>query len=640
MRHLLPLLALLACSPPEREASDRTPLSADCDGTDRTRCQLPWPSNALSVADPSTETGIRLNLVQEELRNPEDDPACLNRADGFSRVSPVAVGVRDAVDEALLTDDPTASLDPAAPLQVITIQHDHPDYGKRRAYTLRAATAQQGDGLRTLVYGHPGEVLPAAADHAVVLLDTIGGDRSAPRAVKVALGLERPDTDAEAALAENYAPVAAALVDADLELDRILRVSWFTTRSRDDGERRIKALGEAHRAAMDAGDVGIRIDRVQTHPHPSIGLVVNATLTGMPSFLDEDRRIVLDSDGLPLQTGRREVPFRVLLPVTEDGTYRVALYGHGTGGNEDDSSFDRQLADEGIAKINLRFEGWTDSDFINTGFAFSNMLENSDRSTSRLMESVTVGPALLGALEGELADLLASDSLDGVANPAAGARPDLSAPAWVGGSLGGTMGPVAVAAEPALGLAVFNVPGAGWVSIIPDSEFWNLGLAAPVEIKYGVGFDTAHNVLMSQGCWDDVDGAVFGDALQEQGVVALLQESMGDPVLPNPGTELLASAVGAVHLTPGIETIYGLEESDVPVYEGTSLTQFKVPGDDPLDVHGFAARDTIAGRAAFEQMEVFLRGAWEGDGPVMAHPSTCDITADGSCDFSAGWPEE
>src|SRR5438445_10349105 len=84
----------------DREPGARTPRSAASDQLDPTRCMLPWPSNAYTVADPSTPTGLRLALTLKSLPI-RDNPASLNRADGFSVATPLAVGFPKPVAHAL-----------------------------------------------------------------------------------------------------------------------------------------------------------------------------------------------------------------------------------------------------------------------------------------------------------------------------------------------------------------------------------------------------------------------------------------------------------------------------------------------------------------------------------------------------------
>ena len=62
-----------------------------------------------------------------------------------------------------------------------------------------------------------------------------------------------------------------------------------------------------------------------------------------------------------------------------------------------------------------------------------------------------------------------------------------------------------------------------------------------------------------------------------------------------------------------------------------------MPDEGEYDVHGFAARDTPAGAAAFQQMQAFVESALAGD-PVITFPEACaqDNEA-GDCDYSDAW---
>ena len=73
---------------PERADGVRAPLTAACDAMDDTRCLLPFPSNVFAQKDDTTATGIRVHISADSLPS-MDDPFALNRADGFSRASPL-----------------------------------------------------------------------------------------------------------------------------------------------------------------------------------------------------------------------------------------------------------------------------------------------------------------------------------------------------------------------------------------------------------------------------------------------------------------------------------------------------------------------------------------------------------------------
>jgi hypothetical protein len=132
---------------------------------------------------------------------------------------------------------------------------------------------------------------------------------------------------------------------------------------------------------------------------------------------------------------------------------------------------------------------------------------------------------------------------------------------------------------------------------------------------------------MSQNAWDDVDGAAWEDP----GSVILMQESIGDPVLPNVGTAMLAHARGAVRVGGALDDM--LDDVDTAdATEGqTAITQYLTPFTDDYDIHGFAVTDSAVGAAAREQLDVFLESWLAGEAPEVELPDAC---VDGVCDFS------
>ncbi len=80
-----------------------------------------------------------------------------------------------------------------------------------------------------------------------------------------------------------------------------------------------------------------------------------------------------------------------------------------------------------------------------------------------------------------------------------------------------------------------------------------------------------------------------------------------------------------------------LQHAEGPVQGATAIEQFRVPDTDPYAIHGFAARDTLAGQADLEQILGFVDSALAGE-PTIEHPEGCsEVTEDGSCDFSGMW---
>jgi hypothetical protein len=245
-----------------------------------------------------------------------------------------------------------------------------------------------------------------------------------------------------------------------------------------------------------------------------------------------------------------------------------------------------------------------------------------------------VGPGNDTSHTALLARVLAAPMLGDVANPAAGRYPRAEGAIWTGGSLGGTMGLVYTRSEPRMIAGVLNVPGAAWSHFITGSSLYPAARLALLTSYPSGDYEIHIAVGMSQLNFDDVDGATWGGANPERPM--LFQESMGDPVLPNIGTEMAAASAGAAQV--------GAVLADLPdarrvseVTSGSALTRFRVPATvtGPYNVHGFAARDSMAGVAAREQIVGFIRSLWAGSMRVTI-PATCAAnTPPGSCDFSS-----
>lgn len=603
---------------PDRELGDRTPLSRACDDVDPTRCLLPWPSNAFTELDSATPTGLHLEVDLGSL-NPDDDGALLSRADGFSRVSTILAGFPVEIDPATLE----------AGVHVYLAQHDHPERGREVPLEMRVVT-EPARGTTSFVVGQPLAPMAAGADHVVVitsaLRDVDGQPVEASRGTLVAMGLAAPASQAEADLAGYHAPTRAFVDEQGIAREDVVRAWDFTTRSSEDPIRRLRAMRAATIAAVDAGDVEVAIDSVEHRPDGPVATIVMGRLVGLPEFRGETG-LSIDEAGMPVAVGVHDAPFRIMLP-RGTGDYRVLMYGHGTGGTVEDSAFDDAIAGEGAAKVGIEFYGWTESTVIDTFVRLAAVASGSSRAAMGLVQAVADGGAIRHALGGPLGEALAADTLGGMANPHAGRHPDDSVPVWVGGSLGGTMGLVFTAAEPEVEHAVLNVPGAAWGTWVADAA--QFALIQPLLARANGGaLNVWIGIAAGQTFLDECDGASWVDVIADEPVTALVQESIGDPVLPNPGTHVVARVVGASQVGAVLLPVAGVETA-TEVHGASGLTQYHVPGTDPLEVHGFAAQDTPAAAAAQAQIFAFVSSAWAGEAAITL-PEGC---AGGSCDFT------
>ncbi len=629
----------------DREAGSRQTRTAACDTIDGARCLLPFPSSAFMVEDATSPTGRRVRIEDSSLPGDADDEAgFINYMDGFSRISPVLSMFEGGLDPALTAGRLHGPAHEASPLRLINAEPGHPDYGTEIPVWLEIVDDGFDQGTDLLI-AFPTRPMAENAEYMVVitedLLDATGTPIAADRMADVALGRVSPESDDEAVIASHHAPARDLIDELDwLSADEVIRVWDFSTRTTEDVTRRLDSMMVDAVGAMDTVEVELLSFTPREDPH--IAGIIKGELHGVPDFLTSERRFVYDDNGLPVAQGTRTTTFRITVPAEGfDGPgsdYRVALYGHGTGGDVNDSSFDTEIAAEGVAKVNLEFHGWTGDDLLYTFSDLLTLMRGSEQSTSQLLQAVVDGYALLKALEGDLGVQLRADTLAGDPNPVAGTGPITDDPAWVGGSLGGTMGAIIAAAYPEIDKAVLNVPAGAWTHLVADSYMYTSALQGLLANSYGSEIDARFAMAIMQTSWDDVDGAAWADRSRADGLKLLLQQSMGDPVVPNQGTDLLAAALEADLVGPALRPIDSVAPAaDDTVVNAVGITQYRVPDEDPFHIHGFAARATPAGDAAMEQIFGFMRSGWAGDA-VMTFPEGCsEVTDDGSCDFSGQW---
>ncbi len=362
-------------------------------------------------------------------------------------------------------------------------------------------------------------------------------------------------------------------------------------------------------------------------------LAVLGRITGVPSYLTSTGSLSRDDAGAPLAMGVHDIPFRAAIPVGT-GDYRLVMYGHGLGGSYDETSFDQQITANGAVKIGTPFLGWTESTIADTFGLFNRVAAGSEIATAGLTQSLADQMVVQRALAGSLGALLGAPTLAGVTNPAAGRRPNVSQPVWAGGSLGGTMGFVYASAEPAISAAVLNVPGAGWSHFMYYSYIFEI-VKDIMAGNYPTPIDIVLGVAESQLNFDPDDGAVWYDAVTTPHPLLLEQESIGDPVLPNIGNDMVATASHAEQVGVVLNPIVTcMDVTEAPAHNG--MTQFEVPSSitAPLDIHGFAAGSSPAGVAAQQQIVAFIGSVWAG-APVITIPPECvSNTPANSCDFS------
>jgi hypothetical protein len=114
--------------------------------------------------------------------------------------------------------------------------------------------------------------------------------------------------------------------------------------------------------------------------------------------------------------------------------------------------------------------------------------------------------------------------------------------------------------------------------------------------------------------------------------------SVGDPIIPNVGTAMVARAFSAVVTLPeGEAPVLGLDglERAPEVLDRNGFTEYRTDETGASQVHGFGAGSSAAGLAARAQINAFIASLWAG-APATRIPDECQATArPGVCDFAS-----
>lgn len=611
----------------DRRPGERRPLTADCDPTDATRCLLPWPSSAFTVADASTRTGLRLHVAATSLW--PDDDASLIVADGFSRLGPIMTALAGAL--------PTLpEVSPDGPLVLLVAEGDA--VGARVPLRLETIAAS----VSTLLVGWPLRPLAGATEHAAIVLgplsDAAGVALIADRRAQLALGLVPPADASEAALLHDLAPGRAAIAAAGIDPARVLRIWGFVTRSLADAVEVPIAMAATARTAVAEGDVDVVIDSVTPVAGLAGALDVRGRMLDVPLFLDADGLIAREAAGAPRVVGTTEAPFRALLPPGV-GDYPAVLFGHGSGAPLGDPLFDEVASELGAAKVTLAWRGWDEAGIVSTFDGFRQPVRGVARASAGLMQSLADGAALVALLRGRLGEVLAAPMLGGQSNAFVGRRPDASSPVWAANSLGGVMGMVFAQLEPSIPGGALNVPGAVWSQWLPGAQLWPLLrvlVAAAADSPDGdEELDGRLALALGQSLFDPVDGAAWVDVTTPVRTF-LVQASLGDPVLPPRGVYAVARALGARRVGAELEPMPGIDAARLdaePGAQGNVITQYRVSATAPYDIHDFAGRDTPAGAAARAQVVAFLRSLRAGAALATVPAGCAEPPPLDACDF-------
>ncbi len=604
--------------PPTRACNVLTPV-----------CLLPWPSSVFEVVDTEQPSGRSL-FVDPSVGIPTawSKIAALS-PDGFSPVGAIVTTFERPFSEASLPT-PEGSTEVTSAIYLFDADARSPDRGERLPF--KAERRLSTDESQDLLFLLPLRALEPGRRYGVAIRRSLLGQDgqslepgSAMRALLDSDAAE-PRRDADAALRLNTQNLLGILEADGLERGDLVALWDFRVRSSEGITADLDAVIDHNKGFIsaqgpmeiigesDAGDGATRYD----------------VRLRIPRFRS-DRDALLNRDPSGVVKPIDEVTLNAILVVSGAATPErpaiPVLFGHGLSASAElmyGQLIPRLSLDLGPYAVLLvdwdlhgqRGQGLTDilaiSGALNAG-AFAHSMVQSTGDALIFADLLTRVPELPG-------------------------RGRVVAPApvfFLGQSLGSMIGLLLSTVDSPIHAAVQNVPGGALATILRKGEVTSrLGLRTTIEAALdaepisGLSRELGVDVLLaiSQIGLDVGDPLSHVSTHRRPRHPQLLQESIGDGIVPNEVTELLARTMGLPLVTPAIRPvpIITLAASPLRGAELGALVQFRTSAD-AFTAHVSLFEPTVAGHA-LSYLQTFADDDADNDGEIS-------LDCEGPCDL-------
>ncbi len=642
-RRLIVLLLLAACE------STTTVGREECNPLGGSGCMLPWPSMAYAKVDSTTATGFRLAVPTAAMPVNVDgipiDSAWLDHWDGFSAIGPILFASPTGVSVVGLPthQDPDASLAANSPIVLIDMTT-----GERAPFFAEIDQNTIDITKRNLII-RPLARLHTSSRYAVAIRNTVkAADGSAlpiPVAFQAILDGDDFAHPLFDQLASRYDDIFAALTAAGVDRSELV-IAWdFVTVSDEFLRSDLTSMRAQALPAIGINGASLTF-RAEAKPNTPTTFKRYLGTFKSPDFLtagETDASILRrDANHAPELQGMRDANFAAIIPScveTQPLPRPTIIFGHGLFGSAEEylnDDFVAELAQEHCLVILAGdFIGLTSRQFPLAPLAV-NDLNRGPQITEKLAQSVI--------------DFI---SLESIARGPMAAAPEFQFngqavidPAktfYVGGSLGGIMGNTFMAYDPNITRGVLAVPGGNWSLLLERSTAWALLLGASqgayedpevyqlnLALALGMGFEPIDPMTTAAHVIKD---PLFGNPVKN----ILIWYSIGDCLVTNIATEMVAREMGIQVIGPSVKSPWGLTPVPGPLENGVTIYD-EHPTPMPLDTNIPPVSDngTHSGinkkPAPLRQVESFLlQNTVIDECKVNSIAAPCDC-ATGACD--------
>jgi hypothetical protein len=639
------LLCVVACG----DSGNTTGIPDACNPLGGQGCLLPWPSMMYAKSDATSKTGYRLDIPREAMPINADgiivEPHAFNRWDGFSNIAPMLAMFPTGVSATGLPTfkNPDEALAPGSPVVLVNIDtgervplfaevdQNTIDVTKRALIIRPLARLTPGGhyavGIRNTVKAADGTPLVRSEGFEAL---ASGGNSSHPAFAEI----KKTAPEMFAALETAGVPQAELVLAWDFVTasDEFLRSDLTTMR-----EQALTAIGPAGANLTFTTELQ---DNVASTYKRYLGTFKS------PDFLTKqelDTSILRrDSDGKPIAMGLRDAKFAAIIPAcvaTQPLPRPTIIFGHGLFGSSKEYLSDNFVidlaADHCFVIIAGDFIGLSSAQFYLAPLAV-NDLNRGPQITEKLAQSVIDFMALESITRGPMAT---SDAFKYEGTPVI----DPTRTYYVGGSLGGIMGNVFMAYDPNITKGVLAVPGGNWSLLFERSNAWSLLIGAaqgayPNEELYqlnlamslGMGFEPYDPMTTAAHVTKD---PLFGNPVKK----ILMWYAVGDSLVTNISTEMVARTMGMQMTAPSVKTPWGISTATTPLVNGITLyDEHKLPlpaetNEPPREDNGTHS-GVNRNPANLRQVEQFLlQDSVVNECKLANAVAACDCTT-GACD--------